>query len=877
MFQNARGFHLNGYHTREQHDYAVSVIGQPRQEFSNFPPNFPVRRTTSCIGGLYEQNFENCNGFCSPPPASVVLQDPGFDLIYPEDMSTKRNFTLPLKSNDVEDMVRTFMCCHVCKEVCSRPKQLKCSHTICQQCAMHLRTRNRETGESMIRCKVCKLVTTFYGKSLDGLKDNTAMQKLVGRSGGSGGGGRRGRNGKITMYGDQDMTINIVSYAKEKDEIEKTLQSAEKKIEKCNQQTRYVKEYERSINREKMKIRKEIERAVETYVASIRANKVKLIQDLDNMFEKDYDPVKEAKEMIKVQMQSLKLVTQCCSVGSRILQGGGAPLDLQNFKQMVRKTMKSTKAGHLPAAIHTPYRTTIKFHANDSDFSTLAKHLGFLVDRNRRSKVMEEQRKEEPVKEESEEEPIYDLPPDVQYKQLEQQDSNQAEEESLYDTIPFFDENDELYEDHTQSEESGENSPPKSEVGSNKELPPLPLPPPPPPFMLLNPEDEDLTQKTAEIFARRRAINGYEDTDESEAEDSFSSDSYSEEDLPKEEEQPPSPIRSTRATRSKSYGGNMEDQFPNIQAIDPLQDMNRRRSAGNALNHGRKNSLSMKRSSNKLLYCVGKAVEADLDSGVTPFQVLPEIAVSAEDTLWLTDNQNHRVQAHNGSTGQLTGVVKITSAHNVPLKPKSLTTLYRGRQVAVSSGKCVTLWTKTGDWVRQVGPSPDFGKLGGIAVDSNDNLIMTDLETGGIVINEKRNRSILDVVSAPTSGKTQWLGRIAINTMDQIIVPDYNKHEVNIYNHDGTFYSKFGSFGVANEQFRYPSGVAVDQHNRIYVADECNNRISLYSEEGHYISHVLTKEDGITFPHAVCVFANGNLAVVDDTKVVKVFSVAENQ
>ena len=59
---------------------------------------------------------------------------------------------------------------------------------------------------------------------------------------------------------------------------------------------------------------------------------------------------------------------------------------------------------------------------------------------------------------------------------------------------------------------------------------------------------------------------------------------------------------------------------------------------------------------------------------------------------------------------------------------------------------------------------------------------------------------------------------------------------------------------------------------RIYVADECNNRISLFSADGEeWMGHVLTKEDGLAFPHAVSVFSDGAIAVADDNKVVKVY------
>ena len=94
------------------------------------------------------------------------------------------------------------------------------------------------SGQWMIRCLVCNLITTWYGNNLEGLKDNQAVQKLVAQRNApaTSNGIVQAKDGQITMYGDEDLTINIVSFSKEKAEIKKALESAEKKIHFCQQQ-----------------------------------------------------------------------------------------------------------------------------------------------------------------------------------------------------------------------------------------------------------------------------------------------------------------------------------------------------------------------------------------------------------------------------------------------------------------------------------------------------------------------------------------------------------------------------------------------------------------------------------------------------------------
>ena len=90
----------------------------------------------------------------------------------------------------------------------------------------------------MIRCLLCHLITTWYGNNLEGLKDHSAVQQLVKKSNKVplANGIVQAKEGQITMYGDEDLTINIVSFAKEKKEIKKALDNAEKKIQQCQEQ-----------------------------------------------------------------------------------------------------------------------------------------------------------------------------------------------------------------------------------------------------------------------------------------------------------------------------------------------------------------------------------------------------------------------------------------------------------------------------------------------------------------------------------------------------------------------------------------------------------------------------------------------------------------
>lgn len=61
----------------------------------------------------------------------------------------------------------------------------------------------------------------------------------------------------------------------------------------------------------------------------------------------------------------------------------------------------------------------------------------------------------------------------------------------------------------------------------------------------------------------------------------------------------------------------------------------------------------------------------------------------------------------------------------------------------------------------------------------------------------------------------------------QVIVGDSGNHRVQVFDKYGRFLYKFGTEGSIDGQFKYPRGVATDQHGNIIVGDSGNNRVQV--------------------------------------------------
>ena len=79
---------------------------------------------------------------------------------------------------------------------------------------------------------------------------------------------------------------------------------------------------------------------------------------------------------------------------------------------------------------------------------------------------------------------------------------------------------------------------------------------------------------------------------------------------------------------------------------------------------------------------------------------------------------------------------------------------------------------------------------------------------------------------------------------------------------------QFGEGGGGNGQFSVPTDVAVDAEGNIYVVDQGNNRIQMFSSSGTYLTQwgSIGDDDGqFTLPTRIAIDLEDNSIYVTDT------------
>lgn len=84
-------------------------------------------------------------------------------------------------------------------------------------------------------------------------------------------------------------------------------------------------------------------------------------------------------------------------------------------------------------------------------------------------------------------------------------------------------------------------------------------------------------------------------------------------------------------------------------------------------------------------------------------------------------------------------------------------------------------------------------------------------------------------------GELIWPSGIALDSEENIYVTDEWMNRVSIFGKDGELLGIWGAEGSGDGEFNRPSGIAIDADNNAYVVDSLNHRIQKFTTSGEYL------------------------------------------
>jgi peptidylglycine monooxygenase len=175
-------------------------------------------------------------------------------------------------------------------------------------------------------------------------------------------------------------------------------------------------------------------------------------------------------------------------------------------------------------------------------------------------------------------------------------------------------------------------------------------------------------------------------------------------------------------------------------------------------------------------------------------------------------------------------------------------------------------------WPAVVELAPDGRRIGAwgedlvldahkLAIDQAGRIFIVDRDAHEVVICDARGRRIggLGRRHVPC-GPFNHPSDVAFSREGDIYVADgYGNSEIHRFMPDGAYLGSFGEPGTGSGQFTVPHAVAVLPDDRVVVADRDNDRLQVFTPEGHFIAAWHDHQK----PMALWVDGHGQIHVTD--------------
>ena len=115
-------------------------------------------------------------------------------------------------------------------------------------------------------------------------------------------------------------------------------------------------------------------------------------------------------------------------------------------------------------------------------------------------------------------------------------------------------------------------------------------------------------------------------------------------------------------------------------------------------------------------------------------------------------------------------------------------------------------------------------------------------------------------------GEFWWPSSLAFDSEDRLYVADEALNRVSIFTKQGEFLGRWGTKGSGEGQFNRPSCIAFDSHDNLYVSDSLNHRVQYYSRNGEFLSQWGEPGTGpgqFNMPWGIAPDGQGNVYVSD--------------
>ena len=84
-------------------------------------------------------------------------------------------------------------------------------------------------------------------------------------------------------------------------------------------------------------------------------------------------------------------------------------------------------------------------------------------------------------------------------------------------------------------------------------------------------------------------------------------------------------------------------------------------------------------------------------------------------------------------------------------------------------------------------------------------------------------------------GQFTWPTAIALDSDENVYVADEWLNRISVFDKDGNYLGKWGTPGSGEGEINGPSGIVFDGDDNLYITEELNHRVSKFTKDGRFI------------------------------------------
>jgi DNA-binding beta-propeller fold protein YncE len=173
----------------------------------------------------------------------------------------------------------------------------------------------------------------------------------------------------------------------------------------------------------------------------------------------------------------------------------------------------------------------------------------------------------------------------------------------------------------------------------------------------------------------------------------------------------------------------------------------------------------------------------------------------------------------------------------------------------------IQVFDRDGHFVRSW-RTPEFNVDGpsGLTIDRQGRLLVADTHFYRVLVYSAAGEPLFqlgDGVQGTTPGRFGYPTDVVIDREGNFYVSEYGENDrIQVFSPEGKWLRQWGGHGYEPGEFLKPRAMAMDERERIFVADSCNHRIQVFDTRGKLLYTWGTRGDGageLNYPYDLAI------------------------